>query len=217
MLAVISDVHADVHALRDALVQIERLGIEQVVCCGDIVDYGLFPEETLEFLRARRVPTVRGNHDRWAIHGSVDMSGWDLSDAAQAFLATLPAQWTARLGGLRVVATHARPGDDMHGISVDASDADLAALLDDASADVLLVGHTHVPFARTLGDGRLVCNPGALVRDPAPGTDVAAPGTLGVLSIEDGTATFEVRRAANGAPVELPERNYASQRAAHRG
>jgi predicted phosphodiesterase len=43
-LAVISDVHADVHALQDALVQIERLGCDAIVCAGDTVDYGFYAE-----------------------------------------------------------------------------------------------------------------------------------------------------------------------------
>jgi predicted phosphodiesterase len=98
-----------------------------------------------------------------------------------------------------------------------ALDAELAALLDEAGASVLLVGHTHAPFARALEDGRLVCNPGALVRDPAPDLDVDAPGTFGVLTIEGGAATFEVRRAADGALVDLPTRCRASRLDAHRG
>lgn len=43
-LAVITDVHADVHALRDALAQIDKLGIEKILCCGDLIDYDLFPD-----------------------------------------------------------------------------------------------------------------------------------------------------------------------------
>jgi predicted phosphodiesterase len=43
-LAFISDVHADVHAVRDALRRIDELGVECIFCCGDLVDYGLFPE-----------------------------------------------------------------------------------------------------------------------------------------------------------------------------
>jgi predicted phosphodiesterase len=62
-LAVITDVHADVHALRDALVQIDDLNIDQVLCCGDLIDYGLFPEETLTLLEEREVVAIRGNHD----------------------------------------------------------------------------------------------------------------------------------------------------------
>src|SRR5882757_6525673 len=142
-LAILSDVHADVHALRDALGQVDRLGVERVVCCGDLLDYGLFPDETLDLLRDRGVATVRGNHDRWALSAGADASGWDLSTASREFLRALPSGWRARVGDLRVVATHARPGDDTRGISSDAPDDELAALLDEAEADVLLVGHTH--------------------------------------------------------------------------
>lgn len=202
-LAIISDVHADVHALRDALVQVDRLGVDRVVCCGDLLDYGLFPDETLALLRERHVATIRGNHDRWALTGGVDASGWDLSEASRAFLGALPIRWRAWVGGLWVLATHARPGNDTHGIAPDAPDDELAGLLDASSADVLLVGHTHAPFARVLRDGRLVCNPGALLRDPAPGFDLVTPGTLGVLTVVGGSAAFEVRRAADGTLVEL--------------
>ena len=139
-LAVISDVHADIHALRDALGQVERLGIERVVCCGDLVDYGLFPEETIGLLRERRIPTVRGNHDREAIRDGADVSGWDLSGADVP--RNVAGPMGARLGGLRVIATHARPGSDTRGIDPDASDAELTEMLDEAGADVLLVGHT---------------------------------------------------------------------------
>jgi predicted phosphodiesterase len=65
-LAIISDVHGDVHALRDALAQIDRLDCDQIVCGGDLVDWGLFPAETIELLRERKIPCIRGNHDRWA-------------------------------------------------------------------------------------------------------------------------------------------------------
>ena len=46
-LALVTDVHGDVHALTDALAQIDRLACEQIVCCGDVADYGLFPDETV--------------------------------------------------------------------------------------------------------------------------------------------------------------------------
>jgi hypothetical protein len=43
-LGVIADVHADVHALRDALGQMDRLACDAIVCAGDLVDYGLYAE-----------------------------------------------------------------------------------------------------------------------------------------------------------------------------
>ena len=197
-LAVITDVHADVHALRDALVQIDKLGIEQIVCCGDLIDYGMFPGETLTLLRERKVRCIRGNHDRWAANEGVDMSGWDLTSRSVAFLEALPTKWTTTIDGVRVALHHARPGNDMAGIECDASEAELLEHLLAAEADVLLVGHTHVPFARTLPGGQLVANAGALLRDPAPGLDIATPGTFGILTIENAKAKFEIRRATTG-------------------
>ena len=141
-----------------------------------------------------------------------DASGWDLTPRAMAFLESLPASWTRRIDDVRVAVWHARPKSDMKGIYPDASTTELASQLDRAEADVLVVGHTHVPFARFV-DRRLVCNPGALLRDPAEpmeggmlfdresGKFVPAPapggGTFGVLELP--TLRFTVHRARDGA------------------
>lgn len=148
--AILSDVHADVHAVRDALAQIDRIGCDLILCAGDLIDYGVFPEETIGLLTTRGVPCIRGNHDRWAIgrdvtHGA---SGWDLSADTMAFLARLPMMWVATIDGVRVALHHGSPRSDMEGIYPDTITADDAARwLREAGADVLLVGHTHIAFA----------------------------------------------------------------------
>jgi len=203
-LAVISDVHADVHALNDALAQIDQLGIGQVVCCGDLIDYGLFPEETLKLLRDRKIVCIRGNHDRWAVKDGVDMSGWSLTAASITFLESLPATWSTTIYGVRVVLWHAQPKSDMHGIDDGTTTSqEFKTTLDDAEADVLLVGHTHIPFVRQLGMMRLVANPGALLCNPADGIELPTPGTFGILTIEHERARFEVRRARDGRSPTL--------------
>ncbi|HJX52260.1 MAG TPA: metallophosphoesterase family protein [Polyangia bacterium] len=89
-LAVIADVHADIHALRDALAQAERLGCTAVVCAGDLVGYGLFPMKTINLLRERKIPCVRGNHDRWATDPK-------MPGASSGLLSTPdPFQWLVR-------------------------------------------------------------------------------------------------------------------------
>ncbi len=121
-LAIISDVHADLHALRDALSQAERAGCDAVVCAGDLVDYGVFPEETIALLIERGIPCIRGNHDRWAVgrgradepRAGVDVaphdaSGWDLSPATLQFLTGLPTRWDAVIEGVRVAVRHGNP------------------------------------------------------------------------------------------------------------
>src|SRR5437899_11993202 len=66
-IAIISDVHANLEALRSVLADVRRRGIERVVCLGDVVGYNCFPHETLAVLREQRIPTVQGNHDLMAI------------------------------------------------------------------------------------------------------------------------------------------------------
>ncbi len=107
-LAIVSDVHADVDALCDALAQAERLGCEAVVCAGDLIDYGRFPEETIIVLREKQVPCIRGNHDRWAIERGQDDGGRVLSLATMRFLRELPTRWDATIVGMRVGAHRTR-------------------------------------------------------------------------------------------------------------
>lgn len=224
-LALISDVHADVHALADALTRIDQMRCDVIVCAGDLLDGGLFPDETIRLLDERRIPTIRGNHDRWALgggsahdpqgHGAEhDASGWDLSGASLTFLRSLPASWTATLEGVRVAVHHASPGSDMIGVYPEDLERDASRLLASCDADVLLVGHTHLAFAHRTPDGRLIANPGALLRDgPEPATawmlDAGrgrfAPatrptrGTFGVLHLPE--RRFVVHRADDGTVI----------------
>lgn len=231
-LAIISDVHADVHALLDALAQAERIGCEVIVCAGDIVDYGLFPQETIELLIDRGLPCIRGNHDRWAVgrgradapHATLegeprDASGWDLTPAALRYLAERPLTWDSVIDGTRVAVRHGTPRSDMDGIYPDQVTIDDARRwLEDAGADVLLVGHTHIPFALSVLGGGLIANPGALLRSPAErqessawifdpdrGTFVPGPapggGTFGVLELP--ARHFKVLRASDGEEVDV--------------
>ncbi|MDZ4063424.1 MAG: metallophosphoesterase family protein, partial [Coriobacteriia bacterium] len=125
-VAIISDIHADLHALRDALGMIDALGCDRVVCAGDLVDYGLFPEQTIRLVRQRKILCVRGNHDRWAVRSGgslsqgqdgagVDATSCDLSRAALDFLGSLPAAQRLEIDGTRFLVVHGRPGSDMNG------------------------------------------------------------------------------------------------------
>ena len=57
-LAIITDVHADVHALRDALAQIDKLGVDQILCCGDLLDYGFYADAIV--MRRSKPSTAAG-------------------------------------------------------------------------------------------------------------------------------------------------------------
>ena len=72
-IAVFSDIHGNLHALNAVLEAIDDLGLRTLICCGDVVGYGAFPNECIEILRFRRIPTLAGNHDH-AVIGQTDIN-----------------------------------------------------------------------------------------------------------------------------------------------
>ena len=61
--AIISDIHSNVEALRAVLADIDRRGIERIICLGDIIGYGPNPLECLDLVEERCEWSLMGNHD----------------------------------------------------------------------------------------------------------------------------------------------------------
>jgi putative phosphoesterase len=205
-LGIVTDLHADLEALRAALDHFDKLGVAQVVCAGDVVDGGDQPEDVIALLRDRGIPTVQGNHDRWVLrrhdNGEPEHDGdarkLHLSPGAISWLAGLLKTWRKTIEGVRVVVVHGTPLSDMAGVYPETGSSELERTLERAEADVLVCGHTHVPLAKHVSGGRLVINAGALWRgagadpqamllDPGGGPSRASEqpqgGTFGVLEL----------------------------------
>jgi len=199
-LALLADVHGDVEALELALRRAKTFGCDAVVCAGDLVGLGPSPEETLACLRDRAVPCVRGDHDAWAVNGEPVAGHPKLRASDRRWLAKLPRAWHDKFGGARIAAWHAGPGGDTEGIDPSLVSAEeCRQYLDQARADVLVVGHTHVPMWLEAPGGGVIVNPGALlrasvapkggtfIRDAGSGMMAPAPahggGLIGVLEL----------------------------------
>lgn len=61
--AIISDIHANLEALSVVLDAIEKAGVDQIVCLGDVVGYNATPNECVDIIREMDIPTICGNHD----------------------------------------------------------------------------------------------------------------------------------------------------------
>jgi putative phosphoesterase len=101
-LAIISDIHGNLEALSQVLTRIDDSKVDEIVCLGDIVGYGPFPEECIALVRQHCKSIVRGNHDAGAA-GEQDLDHFGASGRAAlewtiprlsvesiAFLRTLP-------------------------------------------------------------------------------------------------------------------------------
>ena len=150
--AIISDIHANESALRRVLADAAARGATQVVCLGDVVGYGPLPGETLALVRKTCTAVLAGNHDdavsgRRGADDFVDLAGEavgrhrDALDADDlAWLKSLP--YTCKLG--EAVAAH---GDftDPSAFNYVESEQDAQASFDASDAQLMFVGHTHVP------------------------------------------------------------------------
>jgi predicted phosphodiesterase len=62
--AVLSDIHANIEAFTEVLKKVDQLQVDKIVCLGDTIGYYANPNECLQMIQERNVPSVAGNHDR---------------------------------------------------------------------------------------------------------------------------------------------------------
>lgn len=172
-LAVISDIHGNLHALDAVLADIARQGVDATLSLGDFLSGPGDPAGVADRLMALDLPSVRGNHDRYIVDGRendwhIDAMVRDtLNDAQAAWLASVPV--TQVFEG-EVLLSHGTPRDDnasfmdglVDGVSQLLSREHIEREAEGFDHAVLLCGHTHVPRSLRLGDGRLVVNPGSV-------------------------------------------------------
>ncbi len=211
---VVSDVHANHEALR-AVTEAETEEPDAVLCLGDLVDYGPDPVPCVAWARANAAATVRGNHDDALARGircRCAASVQPLSDATQdlarralgpedvAWLGTLPLEARVTIGGVRFLLVHATPQDPLFTYLRPDERPAWERAVEGVDADVVLVGHTHLPMALKIGT-LLVVNPGS-VGQPRDGDPRAAYAV-----VEDGRPVL--RRASYD--VEATVRSLGAQ------
>jgi predicted phosphodiesterase len=173
-IAAISDIHGNLAALEAVLADIAKRGADVTVNLGDILSGPLQPAATADRLMVLDMPTVAGNHERQVLThapermGESDRYACDhISALHRAWLRSLPS--TLRLAP-DVLLVHGTPLSDLvyWMETVDergqrpATYAEVLERAGDASASLILCGHTHVPRSVMLDDGRLIVNPGSV-------------------------------------------------------
>lgn len=173
-IAALSDIHGNLAALNAVLQDIQAQAVDLIVNLGDIASGPLQPCETVDQLMALNLPTIRGNHERQVLGG--DPARMGPSDQ-YAFATLRPDQlaWFASLPerlsiGADVLLVHGTAQSDLTYFleTLDAQGCraathdEVLARATGADAKLVLCGHTHVPRAMRLADGRLIVNPGSV-------------------------------------------------------
>jgi putative phosphoesterase len=208
-IATLYDVHGNLRALEAVLGEIPDDAT--IVVGGDVVAGGEQPSETLERLRGlgERVVWIRGNADRELTPGepglapaeAIEPTRAALSEEQIAFLHSLPP--TVQIE--RVLFCHATPRNDVDIFTERTPEHRLAPIFAGVDADVVVCGHTHTQFERTIA-GKRVLNSGSV---GMPYED--APGAYWMLDLEHRRTEYE------GAPASEPGRDEAVAHFTERG
>lgn len=182
-LAILSDIHSNIHALKTVEAELKGGGgADVIVCAGDIVGYGAFPNECCKTISAISKPTVLGNHDLAALNRDTSFMNsyaakavlWTssrLDDDSRRWLHSLSKEARFQVAGLEVSMYHGSVESCTEYVfEEDATES----MLTRARCGLLILGHTHAPYVRRFPSG-LIVNPGSVgqPRDGDPRTSYA--------------------------------------------
>jgi putative phosphoesterase len=194
-MATFSDIHGNLHALQAVLADMDQQRVDQVYCLGDLVGYGAHPNEVIALIRERHIPTVMGNYDdgvgldkdqcgcaytdaemRRLGHLSLEWSKEHVTPENKAFLRWLLSSIRLQVHGQRLLLVHGSPRRINEYVYEDRAARSLSRIAQSADADVLIFGHTHLPYVKEV-DGVLFVNDGS-VGKPKDGHPEAAYAIL---------------------------------------
>jgi predicted phosphodiesterase len=187
-VAALYDVHGNLPALEAVLAEVDREGVDAIVCGGDTCA-GPMPREALELLQERGARFVRGNADR-------ELGDWPaerLTGEQRALLGQLPLSVSLEvdeLGG--VLFCHATPRSDEEIITRLTPEDEVASALEGVEEQTVVCGHVHVQYDRRIGERRVV-NAGS-VGLPYEGRAAAFWALLGP-DVEHRETAYDVRGA----------------------
>jgi putative phosphoesterase len=201
-LGLIADIHADIRALETALRHLDVLGVDHLLCAGDLVGYGTQPDAVVALLRDRAIPCIRGNHDRWALERRqvIGLRGWrpaEFKDDTWDFLRELPTDRRIELAGRIIAVHHGSPADDTEFVTpYKPMPESVERFWAQGHAHVLILGHTHIPMIER-SPGGAVINPGSVMAVPGIQTSYS------FAVVELGSLTVRIYEVRTGREIRL--------------
>lgn len=196
-LLILSDVHSNLAALEAVLEDAGRW--DTAISAGDVVGYGPNPEECVDKLMFKGFRCAKGNHDNAVYDGdsswfnddakdAIKINRGQLSTRSMRWLGSQPTELRLKLHRHDIAVYHGSPTEPLTSY-IYPQDAKARAdnLLEHTGADVLILGHTHIPYI-VEKKGKFIINPGS-VGQPRDGNPRAS-----YIVLETDQLTAELRR-----------------------
>lgn len=208
-ITILSDIHGNMPALQAVLRHARsRGGGRTILNLGDVVGYGPHPDEIVRWTKGAHITSILGNYDKkvlskkhrgeaWRRVSNEDkrsMFAWtyqNLSKQSKKRLKSFPEKRRIEMGGLKILMTHGSPAAINEHVGPQTPQKRLEELVEMAQADLVLLGHSHLPFKRDLNRVSFV-NPGSVGR-PDDGDPRAS---YAILEIKEGEIAVQHFRVA---------------------
>ncbi len=172
-IALFSDIHANLPALEAFFASIDQQKPDSIYCLGDLVGYNIWPNEVINEIRRRGIPTIAGNYDYGVgrasddcgcayrtdeekANGAVSISytNQTVRNEERAYLRALPAhirvEFQLNQDKLNLLLVHGSPRRVNEYLFEDREEKSLLRIMQEADADIMCFGHTHKPYHRIL-------------------------------------------------------------------
>lgn len=216
-IGVISDIHSNSVALDTVLNQPDIQSADAIYCVGDLVGYYSRPNEVVERIREERIPSVMGNHDSAVVESTpssfslyakraADWNRRSLTENNIEFLGKLPLKIRKFVSDRDLLVVHGSPKNPLSEyIFKEDIDELFLDFYFDVPPEVIVMGHTHLPFVETVGN-TLVVNPGSVGqprdRDPRASYGII---DLNSLSCQIHRVEYDIEKIAKDTSQELPK------------
>ena len=173
-IAVISDIHGNIHALKAVIEDARNNGAELFLNAGDLTGYAPFPNEVIDELASVPAYSVIGNYDQKVLERTLnekkdkgvketmlDYNARNISRRERKYLSKLPVERRIKRGKKRILIVHASPFSRTEGLGAQTSAERFEETAKSSGADIIITGHTHEQFYKKEGDVAFI-NPGAV-------------------------------------------------------
>ncbi|MTI80875.1 MAG: metallophosphoesterase family protein [Firmicutes bacterium] len=231
-IAIFADVHSNFLGLQAVLSDIQERGIDTVYCLGDLVGYGPRPNKVIELIRKKDISTVMGNYDD-AIGNMRLICGCDYKDEQAMKIGEASISWTKEqtteknknwlrqlpqriefnVGELKFLLVHGSPRQLNEYLFENTEEELLNQFLIENHCNVLVCGHTHLPYHKQVAKGDVI-NVGSAGKpkhgNPQVGYAVLDITTSGNLKVSFFQVPYDYEQTAreieeSGLPVEFAQ------------